>query len=367
MKIAHVINDLGDGGAESILFNICKNNISNQHHVVSLTLGGKYKELLKSKGIEVYEFDFSKFYKVIPEFFKLIFLLKKINPNIVQTWMYHADLIGGLASRIIGIKKIFWGIHNTNIEKSYTKRSTRIVVSILKVLSYLLPEKIICCANSSKNVHITMGYCKKKMITIENGYDPEIFTPGDFMTSEKQKVYPRKIIFGTVGRYNPVKDYKNLLTAFSLLSNKKSIKLILVGTNLDNSNIELVSLIKELELCEIVELLGRKENVQDILKDLDFFVLSSSSEAFPNVLAEAMLCGVPCISTNAGDAAHIIGDTGWTAPIKDSKQLAEKIELAIKYYESSDINKMRILSRQRIIDNFTIDVMINKYNQAWLS
>ena len=166
-KVLHIITGLGDGGAEGVLFRLCKKSQNFDHEVISLTGHGKYTSMLRDIGVVVHDFNFSG----LASFFRLISLIKQSQPHLVQTWMYHADLVGGIASRLAGIKKVFWGIRHSNLEKGKVNFTTIVIARVLSKLSYLIPKKIICCAYRAKKVHVDIGYDEKKMIVIQNGYD----------------------------------------------------------------------------------------------------------------------------------------------------------------------------------------------------
>jgi glycosyltransferase involved in cell wall biosynthesis len=169
-----------------------------------------------------------------------------------------------------------------------------------------------------------------------------------------------------VSRYDPQKDHANLLKALSILRQKNiEFRCALVGKHIDDSNKELTFLIKKLELDSNILLLGSRSDIPTVMNGLDLHVLASSSEGFPNVVAEAMACGTPCVVTDVGDASFIVGDTGWVVPPRDSQRLADTIELAIKESNRSGWVTRSIAARQRIEKNFSIDNMIRNYNAIW--
>ena len=159
MKIAHIITGLGDGGAEHTLYKICKYDIKNKHFVCSLGGKDKYFSLLSKLGIKVYclNLTFFTFYKV----YFLMKFLRSLKPDIVQTWLVHADLIGSLAAKLAGIKNIVWNIRYSNLEFKKTKLNTFIILQLLSKLSYFLPKLIIVVSNQAKNF-----YKKKVLIKI---------------------------------------------------------------------------------------------------------------------------------------------------------------------------------------------------------
>ncbi len=172
MKILHIITGLGDGGAEHTLYKICKYDITNKHIVISLTDKGKYFSLLKKIKVKVYCLNTNFF--SINKFFLLIKLIRFIKPNIVQTWLVHADFIGGIASRIAGIDNVIWNVRYSKIQRGKAKLTTILIIKLLSKISYFLPKLIVIVSRRAKKIYEMEGYDKKKFRYIPNGYDLSI-------------------------------------------------------------------------------------------------------------------------------------------------------------------------------------------------
>ena len=141
MKILHIITSLLDGGAEGVLYRLCTNDTTNEHMVISLRGKGKYGELLTNQGVKVLTLNMKPKEFSIFAFVKLIKILKNENADIIQTWLYHADFLGGIAARLAGKKNLIWNIRHSDFNKKYTKTSLVILIKILSKLSYFLPKK----------------------------------------------------------------------------------------------------------------------------------------------------------------------------------------------------------------------------------
>lgn len=371
MRITHIITGLNDGGAEAVLYRLCKHERVHQHQVISLSSSGKYGPMLEALGVAVIALKMSADQPSLLAFFRLVKLLRRAKPDLVQTWMYHADLFGGLAARMAGIQKVVWGIRNTTLESGKSKRTTIWIVKLLAKVSWFLPAKIIVCAQRAMNVHEALGYDRSKMRFVANGYDLEDFRPGlDLRGQFRASLYPDHSIplIGTVGRFDPQKDHANLLDALLILAKQGiAFQYLLVGTGLDISSVQITKWISQRGLSKHVQLLGQRNDIPYIMNALDLHVLPSAyGEAFPNVVAEAMACGTPCVVTDVGDAAYIVGDAGWVVPPGDSSALAEAIAAALQDLSNPVRSSERSLrSRRRIKEHFGIERMISSYAVVW--
>ena len=292
-------------------------------------------------------------------------------PDIVQTWLVHADFIGGIAARLLGVKKIIWNIRYSNFETGKAKLRTILIIKMLTRLSFFIPQSIIIVSQKAQKIYEKQGYDKNKIKFIPNGYDLSLLKPdrsSRAMFRKKLKINKKIPIIGNVARYNPKKDHSNLLKALSLIKLKK-IKFfcVLVGFDINENNLKLISEIKRLNLSNNVKLLDQSDNILEIMNGLDIYVQSSSfGEGFPNVVAESMACGTPCVVTDVGDASYIVGDTGWIVPPKNSFKLATSIEKALLELGSKKWNDRSNNSRLSIENNFSLNKMIISYNKLWL-
>lgn len=372
MRIVHVIVSLYDGGAQAVLYSLLTHNDRNEHCVISLTAEGKYSEKIEKLGIPVHHVGMPLGKLSARGILQLYRLLKSTDADTVQTWMYHSDLLGGLVARMLGIRNVVWGIHHTTLDKTGTSRSTRLVVQVLSKLSGYVPKKIISCSRKAVSVHEEAGYESSKLVFVGNGYDLERFQPSVGSISSlslPQGVGIGCTVFATVARWNPQKDQKNLIDACRIYRemNDEPFVCLLIGPNVDASNEELSDHIKSSGLSEYVYLCGSTSDVPAVMNAIDFHVLPSAfGEAFPNVVAEAMACGTPCLVTDVGDAAEMVGDTGWVVPPKDPYALAKAIDEAVQRKSDKDLwIERKTLCRHRALDNFDIAKMVRGYEAVW--
>lgn len=371
--VVHVITGLNDGGAEGVLFRLCIHDTEFRHVVISLSGEGKYGILLRASGIEVFNLGMRPNVPSVLTLAKLVQLLRRYKPDVVQTWLIHGDLFGGLAARIAGIKALVWGIRHSTLEVGKAKITTIWISRLLAKLSSWLPARIIVCSERAIEVHEKLGFSRSKMRFVPNGFDLARFSSnqkdGNTIRAELG-LGSDVLLIGTVARYDPQKDHSNLLGALSILHAKKiRIRCLLVGTNLDEDNLILVEQIRGFGLEDVVILAGRRTDVPAVMSALDLHILPSAyGEAFPNVVAEAMSCETPCVATDVGDSAYIIGQTGWVVPPCDAEALAAAIEKALKERLQSDQTRWRqrcFSAKKRIEQLFDIKKMITAYQKVW--
>lgn len=371
--VCHVITGLNDGGAEAVLYRLCSMDQSVRHLVVSLMDGGKYGPLLEASGVSVVCLGMPQGRLTLAGLWQLWRFFRRERPDAIQTWMYHGDLVGGVVARLTGMRQIFWGIRNSILASGKSRRSTIIIARLNAWLSSCIPKKIICCAERAREVHRELGYESDKMVVIPNGYDLSHFSPdvsaGNRLRAE-WGITEGTAVLGMVGRFDPFKDHQNLLAALARLKSKGRMPFhcVLVGRGMDRDNVQLDAWLREYGLQSDVSLLGQRNDVPAVMSALNIHVLSSSSEAFPNVLAEAMACGTPCVTTDVGDAGVIVGETGWVIPPANADKLAEALASALEMYRDAPEWQIRCdLARKRVEENFSLERMIDAYHAVWLS
>ena len=303
-------------------------------------------------------------------FFRLVKILRTFKPSIVHTWMYHADLIGGLASRFAGIKALGWSIRQSNLAPGLNSRMILLIARLCALLSRRIPRKILTFSESARRTHVGLGYTPKKMIVIPNGFDLTCFCPDPeayaAVRAELGVALDTPLV-GVIARYDPQKNLAGFVKAAELVMKSRSdVHFLLAGKGVDASNDVLQSAIRDRGLLGNVHLLGSRDDVPRLMASLDVLASSSHGEAFPNVLGEAMACGVPCVVTDAGDSADIVGESGRVVPVGDMKKLAEGV-LNMLNLSISERRVLRERARQRVHDHYEIGRVVRRYETFYLS
>lgn len=373
MKVLHIITGLNNGGAEGVLYRLVTHDKSNEHIVISLLDEGKYGPLLEEVGVKTYYLRLSRGSVSLSPLIKLKNIIKKEDPQVVQTWMSHADLLGGLIAKSLGYNNIIWNIRHSKLTYRISNIKTNTVILTCMALSKIIPKKIICCSEKTFQDYAGHGYPKKKMTVISNGYEFDKFNvnPDSRKKIRDELGLNENInLLGMIARYDPNKNHDGLLRALSLIkSSNNNFKAILVGRDLNNKNKELKNKIRDLNLEEFILLLDQRTDIPAIMNALDINILSSiSGEGFPNVLAEAMSCGTLCVATDIGDSSIIIDDYGWVVEADNDELLAKAILEALELKKKpTEWNRMKSLAQKHITSNFSISLMVEKYNKAWTS
>jgi glycosyltransferase involved in cell wall biosynthesis len=365
IKIVHLITGLNIGGAETMLSRLLSSmkRARFKNIVVSMIDEGVIGRRLRSDGIPLYALGMRRGVPNPMAIVKLIRILRSEDPLILQTWLHHADLLGFIAGRLTGVRAIAWNIRSSQADNQNTSKLFR---SMLRLLSHLSPKPQAVVVNSEvgRLVHEKLSYRPRRWEVIPNGFDVDRFYPDSEARARVRSelgIAQDALVVGCVARFEPVKDHQTLLrAAHSLLREWPDVHLILVGRGVDISNPELAALVTELGLGRRVHLLGERSDVERIVPAFDIGSLSSSSEGFPNVVGEYMACGVPCVVTDVGDCARIVGNTGRVVPARNPVALAGAWNELIKMGPGFR-RDLGMAARRRIEENYSLPAIVARY------
>jgi glycosyltransferase involved in cell wall biosynthesis len=320
LKVLHIITGLEAGGAETMLLKLLtdfqksgSDDISSE--VVSLSHSGPLEAPMAALGIKVTSLGMSSGPGAFLKLARLKKHIRAARPDIVQTWMYHANLMGGLGARGIDNCPVIWGLRQSNLDPRRSKTSTRFIAKLCAWLSGFLPNRIVCVSESARQVHEAMGYDPDKMLVIPNGFDLDAFSPNaDARTSVRDELGLSEgtPLVGLFARFDPQKDHSTFLRAAAKLhETNQNARYVLCGHGVDGDNPALVQRIDQAGLSECVHLLGPRNDMARLTGALDIAVSSSAfGEGFSNTIGEALSAGVPVVATDVGDARVMIGDNG---------------------------------------------------------
>lgn len=371
INIVFVITGLNTAGAELMLYKLVSamDRTSFSPEVISITDYGPVGKKIATLGVPVRAMGITRGRPDPRALQRLCRDFQQHRPDLVQTWLYHADLIGGLAARLAGGIPVTWGIRNGNLDPKGSKRSTIWTAKACARLSTRLPRRIICCSEASRRIHAGMGYCAEKMVVIPNGFDLSEFSPSPgarLLVRQELKLPENTRIVGLVGRYDPQKDHENFIKAAGyLIKTQPDTHFLLCGDHVTWENRELAGRIDSARLRLKFSLLGKRDDIQRLTAAFDVAVSASSyGEAFPNVIGEAMACGVPCVVTNVGDSAIIVGETGRVVPPRNPEALAEALREFI-LMEPAERAGLGVSARQRVLTNYNLPDIVAQYESLY--
>jgi glycosyltransferase involved in cell wall biosynthesis len=344
-SVLHVITGLGVGGAEAMLVQLAIGLQSRgiDQYVASIRGGDGHVETLTNAGIPVTVLSSN----VTRAPFELVRLVRQINPSVLQGWMYHGNVAAALAHCVAPgrrKRKLFWNIRASNIlDKQYAR-----VIGWNARLSFL-PDLVIANSQAGMDFHVASGFRPRRQMVIPNGIETDKFRPNAARRSAMRRdlgFTDTDVLVASVARVNPMKDFDTLLAAMGALPDVKGL---LVGLGTD-----------QLEVPENVTALGLRHDVSDLLLAADIIVSTSAyGEGFSNALAEGMSSGLVPVTTDVGDSAIIVDDTGTVVEPRDPVALANAID-AIAKLPPATIKERGLQARQRIVREFELDRAIER-------
>jgi glycosyltransferase involved in cell wall biosynthesis len=366
----HVISGLLHGGAETVLFRLATAPGGTvRHTVVSMRGEGVMGARLREAGVEVICLDMQGWTGNVHGLWRLYRLLRERRPDVVQTWMYHADLIAGLVARLAGIRAVAWGVRNSGVSLGESSRSSRIAAWACARVSAWVPGVIVACARKAAEVHRAWGYRADRVLVVPNGYDLDVWHPDAAGAAELRArwgVPEGAPLLGSVARWNPLKDHENLLAALALsVRTHPDLRCVLIGLGMSRDNADLIAMARHYGLLDHLIFLGRRDDVPVLMRALDIHVLSSKAEGFPNVVSEAMASGVACVVTDVGDAADIVGEHGWVVPPEDASALAGAIDQAVEAVRDPQWPARRDAARASVERRYSLRTMVDRYETVW--
>lgn len=369
-RLCLIITGLSTGGAETMLLKLLQ-GLDRQRftpEVISLTTPGEVGPRLQAMGIPVAALGMCPGRPDAQRFWALVRHLRHSAPDVVHTWMYHADLLGGLAARLAGVRALAWGIHHSNLDPEHNKRATLLVVKVCAWLSRWVPRGILTCSERARSVHAAAGYCANKMVLIPNGFDLTRFVPdasARLSVRAELGLTPDTPLVGVVARDDPQKNHLGFVQAAAAVrSALPPCHFLLVGQGIDSGHAALVQGIARAGLQDHVHMLGRRDDVPRLMSALDVLASPSHGEAFPNVLGEAMASEVPCVVTDVGDSADIVGDTGRVVAAGDMGDMARQL-LAVLQMPAEQRCALGARARARVQVRYDLGDVTRRYEDFY--
>ncbi len=358
MKIFFLIPSLNYGGAEWQLILLAKGLRSRGHDVtVALfTAGWPLEQVLRDAGVKVRSLNKHGRSDVLGFMSRLIRMVWEEAPDIVHSYLLHTNVLAAFVRPFSQSTRIVWGVRCSSMDLG---ESDWVDTLCLKVSRWLAgwTDAIIANSHAGREYHLACGYPFDKLVTISNGVDTERYRSdpdarhrlrGEWAVKDHEK------LVGIVARLDPIKDHYNFLKAASLLAKKRNdIRFVCVGGGPEEYQVQLQSYAKTLELEKVLLWAGHCEDMPSVYNALDVVVSCSHDEGMSNAVCEAMACGVPCVVTNVGDSAWLVGDGGEVVPPRNPSALMSAIERLLDQgtYDPAMI-------RQRIVEQFSVGSLV---------
>lgn len=370
IRVVHVINSFEFGGAETMLCNLLLHSDRDRFdlHVVSLIDNLQVADPIIKAGIPLTTIGMKPGVPSPLAMARLIRHLRRIRPQVIQTWMDHSNLIGGIAGRFVPGAKVAWGIHHSNHVAGLTKRSTLLTVRACGILSSRLPARIICCSEHAKALYAARGFASDRLTVIPNGFDTDGFKPDPQAAMEVRAelgLPADATVIGLVARFDPLKDHATFVRAAGLLhKSRPQVRFLMCGDGVDKDNAALMDQILSQGLIGSCHLLGPRRDMPRIFAALDVATSSSISEAFPLAIGEAMSCGVPCVATDVGDSALMIGPSGRIIPPGDPAALAAGWSQILQM-DAPARARLGAAGRKRVRELFDLGAVTRRYEALY--
>ncbi len=370
-SITHIIPTLEMGGAEMMLSNLLAGMDRSRWRVsvVSLRERGSLANRIEALGVGVSTIGISDSLPSPQAVWRLLRQLRVCAPEVLQGWMYHGNL-AALVGRMLGPgrPRVVWNIRSDVFDFSVESRLTAGLVRLCALLSRRA-DRIIYNSRSSASGHANLGFVGTRAVIIPNGFDTRLFAPSPETRAAfraRVGVSDDTVLIGRIGRYHPVKDYPAFLEAAAILAvDHNDVRFVLAGPGVDKQNPELVRLIARFGLESVVHLLGEVSATNEMMASLDILCSSSAyGESFPNVLGEAMACGVPCVTTDLGDSAWVVGNSGYVVPPRNPRALAAGCNALIAAGREGR-RRIGALGRERVVWEFSLERALSRYEDLY--
>lgn len=367
MHVCHVIAAAQIGGAEIALERTIKSTqlFGWSHSIINLCSANQMTRRMAATGATLIHLDWTRgSFPSLRDIVRLRASIRDIPATIRMGWMYHG--CAALTCSRIGWPRqpgMLWAIRSG--VSPHERRTTAFVRRALGYMSHL-PDRVVFVSERSRRQHEDLGFRRGNTVCIPNGYDLERFRPDVLARAtirNELQLQSTNPVVAWIGRWHPDKSPQHAIAAFQhAAANMPDLHLLMVGSGCDPGGPAAALLSNS--IGSRVRLLGRRDDIPAILAAADVLLLSSHSEAFPNVIAEAMACGVPCVSTDVGDVTEMVGDTGLVVPVDDVLAMASGLMSLLT--EAGPARVVRsAAARQRIVDRYSLPTIAAQYDNLW--
>ncbi len=367
--IFFLARSLDRGGAERQLVVLAKGLVRRGHAVAVAVFfgGGVYEAELAGAGVRIIHLEKKSRWDVLLFLTRLVRCLRMEHPAVLHSYLSVPNILTVVLRPLLTATRVVWGVRASNMDLSRYDWLSRLAYALERRLARFT-NCIIANSYAGKRYAVANGFPGDKMVVIPNGIDTEYF---QFDPERRQLVRSawgvgeHEILIGLVGRLDPMKDHPVFLEAASHIAHeRRDVRFVCVGDGPAAYAEPLKQQAAGLGLTGQLIWVGARDNMPAVYSALDIASSTSSyGEGFSNTIAEAMACGVPCVVTDVGDSALIIGDTGGIVAPGDHGALADAIQRLIDL----PLEQRRGIGeacRARIVSEFGIDRLVQHTEQA---
>lgn len=365
--ILFVTTALGTGGAEQMLLKILQRMDRSRWSptVVSLLGQGTVGDRLQALGIPVVCLQINSPWGMLAAPIRLARLMRHHRFRIIQGWMYHGNLLAWMGRLLANSSApLSFSIRHSLYGLANEQPNTRWIIRLNGWLSTRVQG---CIFNSQFSLvsHREFGFGGQNMVVIPNGFDLQAFASrSDRVLALRDELgVGQELVVGMVARFHPVKGHQDFLQAAAIVHQRQPrVRFLLAGTGVAATNSQLAGWVDSLGLTGVVQLLGERSDIADLNNVFDVACLSSRGEAFPNVVGESMACETPCVVTDVGDCAEIVGTTGRVVPREDPAALARAL-LDLLEMPRAQRQALGHAARIRVVEHFNMDKIAQRYQE----
>lgn len=361
MHVVHLITGLTTGGAEMMLYRLL-GALAEQSidcSVISLRDTGTLGTAISELGVPVHTLNLNPSRPDPRRLWQLRRLLHVLQPDVLHSWMYHANLAAALTANA----PLLWSIHQCLDNWNGEKPLTRTVIRAGRYLAWRAAA-ILYHSQASATQHEAIGYPVAQRVLLPLGFDTARFQPDPTARQRLRAelgLATETRLFGLVGRYHPMKDYGNFLAAAAIVcARQPHAHAVCIGPGVTLENAELTQQINKLKLNGRVHLLGERRDIPALMAGLDVYVSSSFSESFPLVLGEALAAGVPVVATDVGESRQIVADSGRLVPPRNAEALAAGVNELLAL-EPAAWAALSLTARARVERTFALPVVAGRF------
>ena len=364
MKVLFLCRVLDYGGAENQLVSLAK-KLSERGIETGIAVhysGGGLEDELKGSKVAIFPLNKQGRWDILGLYRELVRVVSNEKPDVLHPYLADSNALSVLVKPFLPKLKIVWGVRASYVDFDRYDWLTKALFATTCRLSRWA-DLIIVNSHAGRVFHQRRGYPSKKIVVIPNGIDTCRFSPDPDAGARVRRewnVPGNENLIGLVGRLDPIKDHPTFLEAAALtLKHRDDVRFVCVGGGKSPYKEELQRMAAHLRISDRVLFAGLRRDIHAIYNSFNIATLTSLGEGFPNVVGEAMSCGIPCVVTDAGDSERIVGSTGIVVPPGDPQALARGWQriLEMGREEKADLGYK---ARDRIVSSFGTEVFVDR-------